>query len=166
MKIEQMAWLFPMLFMIHDFEEIILIKQWKRKQGYNELKIKPYKDFRSTASFSMAVAQEFILFCLVTYFSVLFNRYFIWFGMFSAVVIHFVIHGVISMGIRRYHPGLITSVLLLPAGIYLMWKSIVDLEYPALTIAASILIGVILLLVNLKILHKLMPVFERRIRAI
>lgn len=61
--ISVIIWWFPLLFMVHEFEEIILMKDWKRKnaKGYARSKIKPYKDFVSTEAFTVAVLEEIIL---------------------------------------------------------------------------------------------------------
>lgn len=56
------AWLFPIIFMIHDFEEIVMINAWqqKNKQYIQNMKDKyiPFKFKGSTASISFWVAIE------------------------------------------------------------------------------------------------------------
>lgn len=165
-EIGQITWLFPIIFMIHDFEEIILIKQWKKNQFYKSLKYKPYLDFTSTASFSIAVAQEFIIFSTVTLITNLTDGYFLWFGLFAAIIIHFFIHCLISIKIKKYHPGLITAVIFLPMGVYYLFRSALLLNFSLITILLLSLIGVILLLGNLKLLHRSMPWFEELIKLI
>lgn len=165
-EITKIIWLFPILFMIHDFEEIIFIKQWKKKEYYKNLKVKPFSNFISTASFSVAVAQEFIIFSIVTFISALLNNYLLWFGLFSAIVIHYFIHCVISLNIKKYHPGLITSIIFFPIGIYLLYISAISLNFSLSTIVITTVIGLIILLGNLRFLHIAMPVFEKIIKSI
>lgn len=58
-------WLFPILFMIHDFEEIIIIKSWQQKnKEYIENRLQKFVPFNfkaSTAAFSIGVAEEFVI---------------------------------------------------------------------------------------------------------
>ncbi|WP_236886654.1 HXXEE domain-containing protein [Clostridium beijerinckii] len=59
---------FPMLFIIHDFEEIIFIQSWMSKNRYYlsekfpklSKKLLPHFDNATTASFAFRVAEEFI----------------------------------------------------------------------------------------------------------
>lgn len=165
-EIIAIIWLFPILFMIHDFEEIIFIKEWNKKSYYKDLKVKPFKDFISTASFSLAVAQEFLFFSLVTYVSYITDSYFLWFGLFSGITIHFIVHSIMSIVIKKYHPGLLTSILLAPIGVYLLYISATSMEFHFTTIITSSIVGIIILLGNLKLLHILMPKFNRLIKLI
>lgn len=94
------VWILPIIFMLHDFEEIIMIESWiKRYETQLEQLMKengkdimstkiPYKDFRSTASFSVAVLILFFCFSLISLLSCLFHSYFIWYGVCFAFVIH------------------------------------------------------------------------------
>ena len=89
-------WLFPILFMIHDFEEIVMVYAWqqKNKQYIQSRKDKyiPFKFKASTSAFSIAVAEEFVIISIVTIISCLLNNYVIWFGLFIAFIIHFFLH--------------------------------------------------------------------------
>ncbi len=59
---------FPILFIIHDFEEIIFIQSWISKNRYYlcekfpalSKKLLPHFDNITTASFAFGVAEEFI----------------------------------------------------------------------------------------------------------
>lgn len=166
LDIQTIIWLFPIIFMIHDFEEIIFINQWKKNSYYEALKIKPFNDFLSTASFSIAVAQEFIIFSIVSIFSVISNNYFLWFGLFSAIFIHFLLHIIISLKISKYHPGLFTSIVFTPLSLYLLYLAKVAIGFNLFSVVTSSLVGIILLFLNLKLLHKLMPIFDKSVKLI
>lgn len=167
-ELKIIVWLFPVLFMIHDFEEIILVGEWKNKKEYNELKGKkrPFEDFISTASFSIAVAQEFILFSVVTLLSIVFNNYFIWLGFFFAFLFHFGMHCFMTIKIKSYTPGVVTSLIFLPIGIYLFFRAVQMIEYSWLLVCLSSLIGIVLIFGNLFFLHKMMPRFDKWVKSI
>lgn len=166
LEMNVIVWLFPILFMIHDFEEIIFIAQWREKSYFKTLPIKPFKGFINTASFSVAVAQEFILFSIVTIASILTNNYFMWFGFFSAITFHFAIHIGISIKNLRYHPGFATSIPFTILSIYLLFLAHNNLEFNSLELMVSFIVGFISLFLNLKLLHKLIPIFDEIIKSV
>ena len=63
-------WLFASLFMVHEFEEVVLVGAWKkRNMVYSSTpnsKLTPYWAFVSTASFSCGVAEEWLLLLGIT----------------------------------------------------------------------------------------------------
>lgn len=160
-----LVWLFPVLYMIHDFEEIILIGAWKKryKKEIEALKDKkaPYADFISTASFSCSVAVNFFIFSIVTLLSCLTNTYVVWYGLFFAIVFHFAIHIFISIRFKHFVPGLLTSILCLPVGTYILFITADMAKYSWLTICVSCVICFLILLADLVIIHALMPVFNK-----
>ncbi|WP_434296020.1 HXXEE domain-containing protein [Clostridium sporogenes] len=162
------VWLFPIIFMIHDFEEIIFTGTWKKryKKACKESKMKkvPFSDFVSTSSFSCAVAEEFIIFSMVTFLSCYFNNYVAWYGLFFAIVLHFVIHFVLSLKFRHYVPGLVTSIIFLPFSIYILYIVTEMNKYSWQTICLSSIIGFIIVLLNIAILHKMMSKFSNYLK--
>ncbi|QVK16885.1 HXXEE domain-containing protein [Mycoplasmatota bacterium] len=78
-------WLFPIVFMLHDFEEIIFMKWWIQRNRLVLLKkfskiSKVYNEF-STEAFALAVSEEFIILFLITLGSIIFNWYYLWLGV-------------------------------------------------------------------------------------
>ena len=79
------VWLFPMLFIFHDFEEIIFMQSWICKnRGYLierfptlSKRLLPHFDNITTSSFAFGVAEEFILISIITVISYLTNLYLI-----------------------------------------------------------------------------------------
>ena len=69
MKPETLIWLFPIVFMIHEFEEIIFMRWWIAKNKVHVLNKYPKLgkqvlgqfDAFSTESFSLIVAEEFLI---------------------------------------------------------------------------------------------------------
>ena len=78
-----MFWLFPIIFMLHEMEEIIGFKIWLDKnidivKRYNKISM-IYQNY-SNEGFSVAVLEEYLLCILVTGVSIFFKMYIIWVG--------------------------------------------------------------------------------------
>ena len=149
MNIIIIAWLFPIIFMIHDFEEIIFVKVWRKRyqqeRKNSKMKNKPFDHFKSTASFSIGVEIIFATLSVITLLSVLFNCYYIWYGLYFAIICHFIFaHFRLSIEFKHYTPGFTTSVIFLPISIYLLYKATILLDYNLTEIALSCLVGIIL----------------------
>jgi len=120
MKIETLMWLLPIAFMIHDFEEIIMMKPWAAKNSVEiqrrfpslASRVLPHLERLSTSSFALAVAEEFILLSTVTYFAVEYELYAVWAGVLLAFFIHLLVHIMQFFLYWKYIPVIITSVII------------------------------------------------------
>lgn len=93
---DKYVWLFPVIFMLHEMEEIIGFKFWLMQNG-NMLKEKYPKiakeyEGHSTEGFALAVAEEYIICLLICVLSIITGRYGLWFGGFIAYAIHLIVH--------------------------------------------------------------------------
>ena len=159
-----MIWLFPILYMFHDFEEIIIIDAWNKKNSeyLEEIKRKnkyvTYSADNSTASFSAAVLIGFTIITIVTIFSYLFEIYIVWFGLFMAIFIHFFVHILLGIIYKVYVPGMATSIIFIPIFIYLLVKSNIFSMFNVGSILISILSASVISIIILNFLHKLMRI--------
>lgn len=84
--INTIVWLFPVIFMLHDFEEIIFVEAWKRKYKRKiqttKMKKIPFADLGSTPSFSIGVLIEFFIISALSLSACIFDWYFLWLGLF------------------------------------------------------------------------------------
>lgn len=165
LTLNTIIWLFPILFMIHDFEEIILTQAWKvryqKQRAESKMKKVPFSDFMSTASFSCGVIEEFIIFSIVALISCMSGHYFLWYGLFFGIVLHFAIHLKMSLQFHAYTPGIFTAALFLPIGICLLVEAQNKIGYSYPTLVLSCVVGFLCILGNLVILHKGMNYFEK-----
>ncbi|MDB8657890.1 HXXEE domain-containing protein [Streptococcus anginosus] len=114
-------WLFPLLFIFHDLEEIIGFMPWiERNEKLLAKKavfiLNTHKGL-STEGFALAVAEEFVVVLLVSFFALICHTrllYLIWLGGFVAFALHLVVHILQAIWLRRYIPALATSILCLP----------------------------------------------------
>lgn len=156
------VWLLPVLFMIHDFEELIMINVWKKrnKNYIEELKAQnkkvPYDFSGSTASYAIGIFEEFIIISVVTLLSYLFNNYILWYGLFIAVTLHFFAHIYLYIKFKRYVPGNITTIIFTPIFCLMTYELNILLHYNAIISVFSILFMTSIVLINLRMLHKIM----------
>ncbi|MGP1447965.1 MAG: HXXEE domain-containing protein [Candidatus Limimorpha sp.] len=118
------------MFMIHDFEEIIMFKPWlvknrsEKKRRFSKLdtfftKKRIYS--LSTSGFAVAVLHEFVLISVITILSLWYENYHWWFAAFSAYFIHLLIHVRQLVIWRKYIPVILTSVISLPYCVYTLY---------------------------------------------
>ncbi len=162
---DKYIWLFPVIFIFHDMEEVIGIENWLHENYSTIVRrfppadriLKAYSGV-TTAGFALAVYEELLVLIGVSLLADLTECRFIlglWFGGLIGFTFHLVIHLAQAVYIRRYIPALITSIIALPPGILLIWKSYPMIRINAMS-AIGIICGVIGLAVNLKFAHRLM----------
>ena len=160
---EVYVWVFPVLFIFHDMEEIVGFIPWYHnnqqmlEQKYPQI-YNAYKN-TSTEGFAFAVYEELIFCIAVCIISLIMNRYGMWLGTLVACTLHFVIHIIQTLIIKQYIPALITSIIGVPIGCYIICKSIKLLNYPALSVVIYSVTGITLILINLRFAHMLMKKF-------
>ncbi|WP_160672252.1 HXXEE domain-containing protein [Clostridium sp. C8-1-8] len=161
-----MIWLFPILFMLHDFEEILMITAWQEKNKQyiagRPGKFIPYNFKGSTASIAFGVAIEFLIISILTIIAYLSNSFIGWFGLFTAFVIHLVLHIIMSINFKRYVPGVFTSVLFLPLCIFIEYKIKLHIlsNLSIYTQIIAVLVGTALMIGIIYTLHKLIEIFS------
>ena len=132
-----LIWLFPIAFMFHDFEEIILFEPWLRKNaGEIEARIKSRipaflaKQIgvilnKSTTEFAFPIVLIFSLTGLASFLAVEYGSY----EFFLLASGSFFLHGFMHIGqtiaLRRYIPAVISSVVVvIPYGLILYGRLI------------------------------------------
>lgn len=160
-----LVWLLPIIFMLHDFEEIIMAEIWskryKKKIDMTWPKMKPfalnYVHICQTPTFSIGVEIEFLIFSLISLLSVIFDSYFIWYGAFLGLALHMLfLHIGLCISFKKYVPGIITSIIFLPVSIFLLIKAEGLLSYGIGTILLGFLLGIALIIIMIPALHRFM----------
>ncbi len=166
-NIQVIIWFFPILFIFHDFEEIIFMQAWisKNRRYLSERfpklskKLLPHFNNITTSSFAFGVAEEFILICIITVISYIMNWYSLWLGLFIAFTLHLVVHCFQALIVRKYVPDIVISIICLPISIYIIGHT-VQLFTLGTVVVYSIL-GFIIMIINLGIVHKFMNTFGK-----
>jgi len=119
MKTDTILWLLPIVFMFHDLEEIIMIQPWLRKNApviqarfpFIADRILPHITKLSSSSFTLAVAEEFILLSGFVLIAVEAQLYSFWAGLLLGFFIHLLVHIGQFLALRAYVPVIITSFI-------------------------------------------------------
>ena len=126
LNVQTLIWLFPIIFVFHDLEEIIMVEKWMDKNSgviYDKLprKIadKVIKQFSmSTAQFSVAVLVIFVFVSSSTYMASQyinhgpFGNIHLFAVMLSIFFLHVFTHIGQSVFLRSITPGVITSIFI------------------------------------------------------
>lgn len=130
-SLNSLIWLFFAAFMIHDFEEIVVVEKWmKRNHGLVRSALpKPlrrrFDSFQhiTSAQFAVAVALEFIMFIPVTWMAAEHHSFLFFIGFNAVLFIHVFTHLFQSIYLRKYTPGVVTAVFVtLPYSVYLFYR--------------------------------------------
>ena len=164
------VWLLPIIFMIHDFEEIIFFKSWieKNKERLSEKFPKLSKRFigrfenLSVPAFSVAVAEEFVLLSLVTVLSIMFETYLLWLGIFMGFFIHLLMHLIQWIAFRKYIPAIYTSLISLIYCVFSLHYILKNKLFEINEILIWTFIGFGIMALNLLFAHKLAELFDKK----
>jgi len=131
MDINLLIWSFLIIFMLHNFEEIIVIERWFNKiyPAISE-RIPPFanreiEQFRkiTTAQFTMAVCVLFIVSSALILITTTTNQYFLFLGLNIFFALNIFTHPIQALLLRCYVPGLWTTLLfIIPYNIVVFYQ--------------------------------------------
>ena len=169
-ELELIVSLFPIVFMLHEFEEIIGFKPWVVKDGLWIAKKFPKAakqitlyERLSVPAFALAVLEEFVLVGLVTVLALTLQWYSAWIAVFMGFSLHILMHIGQWIVVGKYIPIAVTSLLSLPYIVWGIYK--IYSQYSISMIVFCFIIGTIVLIVNLRFVHQLALQFDKRIKA-
>ncbi|WP_213021372.1 HXXEE domain-containing protein [Siminovitchia terrae] len=133
-EIKLLVVLFPSIFMIHEFEEIIWLVNWAKK---NISSFPENQNLRkvvcnlNTSGFAFIVFCEFlivVLLCLIVVYYLAFN---LLVAMMLTYILHSIIHVIQSIVVKKYIPALGTAILTSIYAAFIIYKTlnICNLEY-------------------------------------
>ena len=126
MSVTEMMWLLPFIFMIHDFEEIVMMSAWQQRHApalnrrlpQRALSLMAHSGALSPAAFALAVAAECVLLSVFSILSIPFGWTDFWLGLLLAFFIHLLVHIGQWVWFKGYTPAFLTSIF---ASIYCLW---------------------------------------------
>lgn len=164
---ESYVWSFPILFILHDLEELIGFKWWLngniKSLETRFPKIASIFANYNTEGMALAVFEEFIICLLVCGCSLFFNKnwlWCLWWGVFLAYAIHLVVHILQCIVFKKYIPCLITSIICLPISIIILIKTYQLLQASNLEITSYSIIGIIAVAINLIFAQRLIKIIK------
>jgi len=160
MEIYKLSFMAIVLFMIHEFEEIIFIKKFIEKNKIvkhmkNELFLKKKENYPSTETISLMIAEEFIISSILLFIASEFNIYEIVLSLFIVYIVHLIPHMYDAVKYRKFSPGSRTSFVIFPLGILIIWNIILNTEINLFILILCVVIIGFLLISNLLFLHRI-----------
>jgi hypothetical protein len=152
-SIHSLIWLFPVAFMIHDFEEMIRIEPWFRKHHdylFAKVPARFHKDLRwlsriTAPQFSVAVCLEFIIFIPCTFLAAEMENYLWFLGFNSILLLHVFMHLGQALYVKKLVPGVVTAAgVTLPYTVYLFYRLLSENVVEVSDIFTSVAFGVTL----------------------
>ncbi|AIQ35458.1 membrane protein [Paenibacillus sp. FSL R5-0345] len=149
-----LLWLLPILFMFHDFEEILVIEAWSAKYGTRvKAAIPPFmrKMYTSmmhmtTRNFALDVLFVYILIVAVTCIAVFFSYYLLYLAVLAVFFFHVFTHLGQTIYLKMYTPGVVTAVLVvLPYSLYAYYRLLDDGVVSIADIGLSLVVVLLLL---------------------
>ncbi|WP_281644986.1 HXXEE domain-containing protein [Bacteroides zoogleoformans] len=157
-KINLIMMLLPFVFVIHEYEEIIMFRCWmdrnkeelrKRFPGIESFFTRRGLFYYSTATFAVGTAHEFILISVVSFCSVWTEEYQWWFAALTGYSVHLLIHIMQWIVYRKYVPVIITSLLTLPYCIYAFAEFLKETALSSSQMVLWATIGIVLTVLSL-----------------
>lgn len=160
---EFVIFLFPIFFMIHEFEEIIMIEKWVAKNR-SEITARLPKISSivgnmlaiDTRRFSIIVAEEFFIVSVATVISAYFGNWILWYACLGAFGIHLTGHLLQFIIWRKYMPAIVTTFLCLS---YCVWAVCEAFNVFSLKeLFLYVIVGFVVCGINLSVMHKIVAV--------
>ena len=166
MEIYKLSFIAIVLFMIHEFEEIIFIKKFIEKNKVvkdmkNELFVKKKESYPSTETTSLMIAEEFIILSTLLFIASEFRMYEIVLSLFIVYIAHLVPHIYDALRYRKFSPGSRTSFIIFPLGILIIWNVILNKEINLVIFILCVIIIGFMMILNLLFLHKISKKIDR-----
>ena len=160
MEIYKLSFMAIVLFMIHEFEEIIFIKKFIEKNKVvkymkNELFLKKKANYPSTETISLMIAEEFIILSTLLFIASEFSMYEIVLSLFIVYIVHLLAHIYDALRYRKFSPGSRTSFIVFPLGILIIWNIILNKKIHLVILILCVIIIGFLMILNLLFLHKI-----------
>ena len=152
------VWILPILFILHDFEEMIIMHLWKIRHHQKLATFrKPFfGSVTQGSAFAVGVLEEFVILLFISGFCQLTHNNLLYLSFVIAYTAHFIIHYIMCLQFRGYVPGVVTVTLELPMVLMIIshyWPYDVSL----LSVVVYLLLAMIIAFTNLKIMHLIMP---------
>ena len=171
MAISGFALITLVLFMVHEFEEIIFVRRYIDKHADNnryhdELFVAGQDHYPSTATIAAMIAEEFVVACLILCTGIILNSAEVVAAMFIAYTLHLVIHIREAIVFPGWAPGSRTAVFTMPFNAITLYAIFATqhIDYLALVILTVVLSAVVL--INLQMLYRLSGKIETLIQKI
>ena len=178
--LEGLVWFSLVLFMLHEFEEIILLKPWAVRNSEKIRSLWPrgkpfglqlfdavgYDAAPLTETASIGICIQFVLIALLTLCSVLFHYYLIWFAfMVLTPLTSLFLHLRVTIQFKGYSPGFVTAILTSVATIWVLIRVYSLMSYGVWELViATVAVNVVLGFLAMKYMHRAATALSTRLQ--
>ena len=173
MQTGTLFWLFTFFFMLHDLEEVIMMRPWLARNRQRLVQRFPAPVGRmvaafgdlSTSAFAFVAGEEYLILAVITYLAVEYQQINMWAGLSCAVFLHYLVHIGQSIGFGGYVPVVATSLLASVYSAYVLFHlaSLNLLQWG--TVFPWMVFWLAVVVVNLLVMHRLAARFDRWLAA-
>jgi hypothetical protein len=172
MSLDSLMWSFAIVFMLHEFEEIIMLKPWLARNAAELTRrfptvgtgiVRRYGAL-STPALAVGILEQFVVLSLVILASAVFHAPGLWAGVLTGYLLHIVSHLGQAAVYRAYCPFVFTSLLSVPYGAYCLRRLYVEGLLSPLEHLAWTAVAIPLIAVNLVFALRLAVLFEAWLR--
>ncbi|WEV76156.1 HXXEE domain-containing protein [Bifidobacterium sp. ESL0800] len=152
-------WILPIVFVIHDFEEMIMVPACKRRESgsMNPIKRRAFGAVTDGPALCSGVAEEMVLLVIVSIACSLTGGTTLYLASCVAYTFHLVVHVLACPLARDYVPGAVTALIEMP---FMAWLIIAYWRIDQSGLAVYLFwqaAALVVFVVNLKLIHTLMP---------
>lgn len=152
------VWMLPILFILHDFEEMIFVPLWKKRHHQKLMTFKKpfFGSVTQGSAFAVGVLEEFVILLLISGLCQMTHNTLLYLSFVIAYISHFTIHYIMCLRFKGYVPGVVTASLELPIVLMIIfryWPSDISL----LLVIVYLFIAMAIAYTNLKVMHQIMP---------
>lgn len=145
-------WLFPILFMTHEIEEIIFLPRFvERLKWNNSNKVIEKIPSISSFQFTIIAIEQLILIILLSFYCYMNNNISLYIALIIVYIVHILIHYIQAIVIKKIIPGFYMGTLSSIVLAYLLITIEVDIK----ELVGYILIILLIAIFNLLIMHKI-----------
>lgn len=164
MEIWDSYWILPLLFMFHDFEELVFVPHWLHKNNPKILKgFTLFGGVDSSDVLSFGIWEEFLIYLILSSLAYVINYPLLIIAATLPYIFHLIMHIIFSLIKKGYVPGIITSIIEIPLTIIYLIVLSQSTLYPLWEWSTVVIFIFIFFLGNLKIIHWLMFKIESKL---
>jgi len=159
-------WILPLIFIFHDFEEMIFVPIWKKQQAdlMSQMKKPFFGRTRGGSSFDVGVLIIFTMLVIVSGISFITDNPNLYVAGLVAYGIHFWLHVKMCLQVHRYVPGIVTATLETPLMIWIVAQYVSLGKLNLIGFISYLIILCVVFFSTMSILHwKIMPKVQRRL---
>lgn len=158
-------WVLPILFILHDFEEMICVPLWKKRhsQILDNMSNPFFGKVTNGQAFSVGVLEEMLILIIISIYCNLSNDYNVYLSFVIIYTLHFAMHYRMCFSIKSYVPGVVSASIQLPFLIWLIMSYWSLSQISILKLLLYLIPSFLIAFINLFLMHKIMPIIQNKL---